>query len=73
MAKLIEDVAEHVGRISQELRDRYPEVPWSKVQGMRRLLVHEYHRLDVGVLARTVHHDLPALIRELERISRGLD
>lgn len=30
--------------IPQEIQERYPDVPWGKMQGIRNVLVHEYFR-----------------------------
>jgi uncharacterized protein with HEPN domain len=39
-------VGEAATRMSDEIKDRYPEVEWRKVIGLRNLLVHEYFGVD---------------------------
>lgn len=36
----IEVIGEAAGKISQDLRNRYPEIEWAKMVGMRNILVH---------------------------------
>lgn len=35
-------IGEAANRVSLELRDRHPQVPWAGMVGMRNLLVHRY-------------------------------
>jgi uncharacterized protein with HEPN domain len=34
-------VGEAAGRISDELRDAHPEIPWGSIIGLRNVLAHE--------------------------------
>ena len=38
-------IGEAVRTIPQEIQEKYPEVPWGKIQGIRNILVHEYFRI----------------------------
>ncbi|MEW6352568.1 MAG: HepT-like ribonuclease domain-containing protein [Thermodesulfobacteriota bacterium] len=40
-------VGEAAARPSAGIRERYPEVPWSDVTGMRNALVHHYFGIDL--------------------------
>ena len=44
-----------------DVTDRYPDIPWRGVKGMRLLLDHEYHRTDRVIVWRTVREELPPL------------
>lgn len=54
--------------LSDELRKRYPEVPWRDVIGQRNVVVHEYHRLDLDVIWSTVANDVPRLEEQIAEI-----
>ena len=58
--------------ISQSLRDKYPAVPWTKIIGMRNILVHLYFGIDKEIVWSVVEHDLPDLKLEVETILRQL-
>jgi len=58
--------AAHV--IPVEIQERYSDVPWGKMQGIRNVLVHEYFRLDEEILWKAVQEDIPPLIAALEKI-----
>ena len=54
--------------VSLEIQERYPEIPWGKMHGIRNVLVHEYFRLDEEILWKAVQEDIPPLITALEKI-----
>jgi uncharacterized protein with HEPN domain len=35
-------VGEALARLSAEIKERYPSVPWPDIVGLRNILVHEY-------------------------------
>jgi uncharacterized protein with HEPN domain len=39
----------------------YPQIPWSKIVGMRNILTHEYPETDVGIIWKTAEKRLPKL------------
>ena len=62
----LEIVGEAARGVSKEMRESHPEVPWEKLIGMRNRLVHEYFRVDVETVWRTIQDDLPQLVRCIE-------
>jgi uncharacterized protein with HEPN domain len=63
-------IGEATRAIPQEIQEKYPEVPWGKMQGIRNVLVHEYFRLDEEILWKAVQEDIPLLIAMLEKMVR---
>lgn len=76
ISKALEEIAEHlIGAqqqpgVSAETRAAHPEIPWSDIRGMRQILVHGYHRKDLGILASTLRESVPDLIAKLEELLR---
>ena len=62
VVKILEIVGEAARHIPKSLRAKYPTVPWKQVTGMRDRLTHEYFSVDLEVVWRTIHEDLPPLI-----------
>jgi uncharacterized protein with HEPN domain len=64
----IEVMGEAAKKIPKTLKDKYREIPWKKMAGMRDKLIHEYFGVDVEILWETIKDDLPSikpLVQEL--------
>lgn len=62
---IIGEAARHVPGTVQA---RYPDVPWRLMRGMRNVLIHDYPGVDLEVVWRTIHDDLPPTIARLREI-----
>jgi uncharacterized protein with HEPN domain len=54
-------VGEAAFRLSKGLKDRHPQIPWMKMEGMRHILVHDYFKVDWEIVYTTAHNDVPVL------------
>lgn len=68
LVKDIEIIGEAAGRISTDCQERYPDVPWGQIIGMRNRLTHAYFEVDLDIVWEVVTHDLPILATQLEKI-----
>lgn len=57
----LEVMGEAVKKIPKEIRDKYPEIPWKYIAGMRDKLIHEYHGIDLEIIWEVVKKEAPPL------------
>ena len=62
VVRALEIIGEAARHIPRALRSKYPDVPWSKMTGMRDKVIHDYFGVDLEVLWKTVHQDLPEML-----------
>jgi uncharacterized protein with HEPN domain len=61
----IEIIGEAARRISQELRDANPQIPWRLIVDQRNVLVHAYDEIEDERIWRLAAQDIPRLIEQL--------
>ena len=61
-------IGEAAYAVPRELRDQEPDIPWTKIIGMRHILVHDYFAIDTDVVWDAVEHDLPDLKVKIQAI-----
>lgn len=62
-------IGEATKRLSDGLRERYLDIPWKQMAGMRDIIVHEYDRIDLDTVWNVLRRELPDLLPQLERIA----
>jgi uncharacterized protein with HEPN domain len=55
-----EIIGEAVGKLSDELKRKHPEVEWQDIKDFRNLLTHEYFGIDMEIVWNIIREDLPA-------------
>jgi len=72
LVRLMEIIGEAAGRVTPETRAQLPTIPWSDVVAMRNRLIHGYDSVDHDILWDTITHDLPSLLKALDRLLKQL-
>lgn len=58
-------IGEATRHLSSALTAGHPEIPWSRIIGMRNILVHDYFAIDVEAVWQAVERDIPELKRKV--------
>jgi uncharacterized protein with HEPN domain len=68
--RAVEIIGEATRNIPEEIRTKYPEIPWRDASDMRNKLVHRYFGINLEVIWQTLNEDLPMLADGLQKIIR---
>jgi len=64
----IEIVGEASKRLAREFKEKYSDIPWKKMAGMRDKLIHDYLGVDLDAVWDTVKKDIPELKKKIEKM-----
>lgn len=70
--RALEIIGEATKRIPFDIRDRYPNLPWRDMAGMRDKLSHDYLGVNLQRVFETVRADLPAMRVEILKILQDI-
>lgn len=68
--RAVEIIGEATRNIPDDIRVKYPEIPWRDAADMRNKLVHRYFGINLEVIWQTLSEDLPMLANALREIIR---
>lgn len=68
VVRSLEVMGEAAKHIPAPLRQRYRNIPWKSISGMRDKLIHEYFGVDLRIVWQTLKEELPSLKPVLEQM-----
>lgn len=63
-----EIIGEASTKISEDFKEKYPNIEWKLMKLMRNKLIHEYFGISTSTVYNTIHSDLPILLEKLKNI-----
>ncbi|MCL7413893.1 MAG: DUF86 domain-containing protein [ANME-2 cluster archaeon] len=69
----LEIIGEAVKNIDKHFRDRYPKIAWTKITGMRDVLIHAYFGVNMKRVWSVIEKDIPELKEEIHYILESKD
>lgn len=70
--RALEIIGEAAKKVPRSVQQRYPDMAWRAMAGMRDKVMHDYFGVNLEVVWRTVQDDLPGLRASLQRIIADL-
>jgi uncharacterized protein with HEPN domain len=64
----LEIIGEAASRLPDEFKEKYSEIEWHKVVGLRHRIVHEYFGIDLEIIWQILRKDLPELKHKIMQI-----
>ena len=68
----LEIIGEAVKNIPTSFREKYPEIPWANIAGMRDKLMHHYFGVDLSAVWKVIKDDMFILKNEIIKIKKDL-
>jgi uncharacterized protein with HEPN domain len=61
-------IGEAAANVPEEVKSRYPHLPWRLITDMRNAMAHEYFQIDLERVWKTLTYDLSPLVVDLQQI-----
>lgn len=68
LIRSIEVIGEAVKNISFSFRNKYLNIEWAKIAGMRDKLMHHYFGVNLETIWKVIEEDIPKLKKDIENI-----
>lgn len=68
----LEIIGEAVKSMPNDFKEKYPEVPWKKIAGLRDIIIHTYFNIDLDITWEIIKKDLPDLKEKILKIKGDL-
>ena len=67
---LMANIGENVSKISESLRQEYPNIAWQQIKKVRNRIVHNYVGIHLAIVHEIITNDLKVLTSDIEEIIR---
>lgn len=72
VVRCLELIGEAATQVSPNIRERFPNVPWRAMTGIRNKLIHGHLTVDLTIVFETVVNDLPKLLPQIDAMPAAL-
>lgn len=68
----IEIIGEAANQLSENIYKEYDDLPWSRMIGLRNIVIHDYFGIDLNIIWQIITVNLPETKPKIEKISEDL-
>lgn len=68
----LEQISEHITRLSDFLNNNYPDPTWNKIIGLRIIIAHIYWKIDFAKIYEIATENVKPLRDSIQKIKNGL-
>ena len=65
---LLANIGENVSKITEKLKQEYPDIEWRKIKDFRNRIVHDYVGIDLAIVYEVITKELVEVKNTVERI-----
>jgi uncharacterized protein with HEPN domain len=69
----LEIMGEAVKNIPRTIRDKYPQLPWKNIAGLRDVLIHEYFGVNMRRVWKVARQDINDIRQKLLQVQKDLN
>jgi uncharacterized protein with HEPN domain len=64
----LEVIGEATRHIPEDIKNKYTEIPWRRMAGLRNILIHEYFGLDESIVWEVATRNLPEVEPQIKNL-----
>ena len=68
IVRRLEIIGEATKRLREDFKEKYDQIPWKLMSGLRDVLIHEYDQVDLDQIWEVIQKDLFVLKKQLQEI-----
>ena len=73
VVRSLEVMGEAAKKIPDDVRQKYPDIPWRSMAGMRDKLIHEYFGIDLDIVWEVISVELPPIKPFVQQVLEDID
>ena len=69
----LEIIGEASGNIPEDTREKYPDIPWRRIIGLRNIAIHKYFGVDLAIIWEIITRNLPETKPKVTAMLKSFD